>query len=108
MLNVTRARGVPLGSVLRRTPFFLYTNALLTSISSGTVFMYADDTTVYCISDMVDNAITSLNDVLSEFNNWGLENSLTPHSAKCEATLLQRKLYIGSLNSVVVGKERIE
>ena len=37
-----------------------------------------------------------------------LENSLTPHSAKCEAMLLMRKPHIGPLNSVTIGEDRIE
>ena len=45
---------------------------------------------------------------LSELNSWCLENSLTPHSTKCEAMLLMRKPYIGPLISVTIGEERIE
>ena len=37
--------------------------------------------------DPVDNTVTSWNRALSELNSWCLENSLTPHSAECEATL---------------------
>ena len=70
--------------------------------------MYADDTTVYCIGDTVDNTVTSLNKALSELNNWCLVNSLTPHSAKCEATLLMRKPHIGPLIFVIIGEDRIE
>ena len=70
--------------------------------------MYWDDTTVYCIGDTVDNTVTSLNKALSELNSWCLENSLTPHSVKCEVMLLMRKPHIGSLNSVSVGEDRIE
>jgi len=39
-----------------------------------------DDTTVYCIGDTVDSAVTSLNRALSELNRWCLENSSTPYS----------------------------
>jgi len=88
--------------------FALYTNDLPNSVFSGTVFMYADDTTVYCIRDTVDSAVTSLNRALSELNRWCQENSLTPHSAKCEAMVLMRKPYIGPLNSVIIGEDRIE
>ena len=86
----------------------LYTNDLPSAVTSGSVFMYADDTTAYCIGDTVDNTVTSLNKALSELNSWCLENSLTPHSAKCEAMLLMRKLHIGPLNAVTIGKDRIE
>ena len=100
--------GIPQGSVLGPTLFALYTNDLPSAITSGSVFMYADDTTVYCIGDTVDNTGTSLNKALSELNSWCLENSLTPHSAKCEAMLLMRKPHIGPLNSVTIGEDRIE
>ena len=70
--------------------------------------MYADDTTVYCIGDTVDCAVASLNKALSELNNWCQVNSLTPHSAKCEAMLLMRKPHIGPLNSVIIGDYRID
>ena len=70
--------------------------------------MYADDTTVYCIGDTVDNTVTSLNKALSELNSWCLENSLTPHLAKCEAILLMRKRHSGPLNSVTIGEDRSE
>ena len=63
---------------------------------------------VYCIGDTVDNTVTSLNKALSELNSLCLENSLTPHSAKCEAMLLMRKPHIGPLNSVTIGEDRIE
>lgn len=50
--------------------------------------MHAYDTTVYSIGETADNTVTSLNKALSELNSWCIENSLTPHSAKCEAMLL--------------------
>ena len=106
VLNVTCR--IPQGSVLGPTLFALYTNDLPSAVTSGSVFMYADDTTVYCIGDTVDNTVTSLNKALSELNSWCLENSLTPHSAKCEAMLLMRKQHIGPLNSVTIGEDRIE
>ena len=106
MSNVTC--GIPQGSVLGLTLFALYANDLPNSVFSGTVFMYSDDTAVYCIEDTVDSTVTSLNRALSELNGWYLENSLTPHSAKCEAMLLMRKPYIGPLNSVTIGEDRIE
>ena len=87
VLNVTY--GIPQGSVLGATLFALYTNDLPSAVNCGSIFMYVDDT-VYCIGDTVDNNVTSLNRALSGLNSWCLENSLTPHSAKCEAMLLMR------------------
>ena len=106
VLNVTC--GIPPGSELGPTLFALYTNDLPSAVTSASIFMYADDTTVYCIGDTVDNTVTSLNRALSELNSWCLENSLTPHSATCEAMLLTRKPHIGPLISVSIGEARIE
>ena len=39
---------------------------------------------------------------------WCLDNSLTPHSAKCGAMLLMRKPHIGQPKSVTIGEDRIE
>ena len=94
------------GSVLGPTLFTLYTNDLPSAVTSGSIFIYADDTTVYCTGDTIDNTVTSLNRALSELNSRCLENSLTPHSAKCEAKLLTRKPHIGPLNSVTIGEAR--
>ena len=53
--------------------------------------MHVYDTTIYCIGDTADNTVASLNKALSELNRWCLENSFTPHSAKCEAMLYDEK-----------------
>ena len=82
VLNVTC--GIPQGSERGPTLFALYTNDLPSAVTSGSVFMYADVSTVYCIGDTVNNTVTSLNKALSELNSWCQENSLTPHSAKAK------------------------
>ena len=75
MLNVTC--GILQGSVLGPTLFALYTNDPTRAVTSGSIFMYADDTTVYCLGDTVDSTVISLDRALSELYSWCLENSLT-------------------------------
>ena len=49
--------GLPQGSVLGRQPtlFTLFTNDLLPFVRSGSLYMFADDTTVFCIGDTAES-----------------------------------------------------
>lgn len=41
--------GIPQGSVLGLTLFTLFTNNLPSSVVSGSLYMYTDNTMIYCI-----------------------------------------------------------
>ena len=56
--------GVPQGSLLGPRLYTIYVNDLPNSITSGDVFMYADDTTLYCVGKNFDQVCSQLNNIL--------------------------------------------
>ena len=104
-LNVTC--GIPQGSVLGPCLFSLYTNDIPEAVTSGNLYLYADDTTVYCIGSTVDEACNLLNNALNELNKWCMTNSLTPHSSKCEVMLFHRGSFTCPFPLITIGNVNI-
>ena len=100
--------GIPQGSVLGPTLFSLYTSDLPDAVNSGTVYMYADDTTLYCIGDSIDVVSAEINIALKELENWCEKNLLVPHPKKCEAMILHRGAFIGPLQGLKLGSHVIK
>ena len=75
---------IPQGSLLGPTPFTLHTNDSPSSARSGKTYLFADDTTIYCVADNGAQAIHQLNKALKEPYSWCLSNRLTPHPIKTE------------------------
>lgn len=98
--NAKVTAGIPQGNVLGPTLFTLYTSDLPGAIKSATFYMYADDTTIFCIGDSVDEVIVKLNKALEELVTWCKQNSLVPHPKKCEGMILKRKKFTGPLPSL--------
>ena len=99
---------IPQGSVLGPTLFTLFTNDLSPSVRSGSLYMFADDTTVFCIGDTADEAIVKLNRALQEVYDWCGGNQLTPHPGKSEAMLLCRRNPMGPIAPVFLGDSCIK
>ena len=95
--------GIPQGSVLGPTLFTVFTNDLPSSVQLGSLYMFADDTTVFCIGDSADMAITQLNKALQEVYIWCLDNQLTPHPGKSEAMLLSVGNPMGPIALAFIG-----
>ena len=73
-------------SLLGPRLYTIYVNDLPDHIDSGDLYMYADDTTVYCIGPTVDLVMSSLNKTMEQVLMWSVRNQLTIHPIKTEAT----------------------
>jgi len=62
--------GVPQGSILRPLLFIMYINDL-PSIVSSLIYMFADDTNIFCIIRDVDDYLTLQND-LDSLYRWSI------------------------------------
>jgi len=82
--------GVPQGSLLGSRLYTIYVNDLPDHTDSRDIFMYADDTTVYCIGPNVDQVISSLNETMKQVLMWSVKNRLTIHPIKTEAMILKK------------------
>ena len=64
--------------------------------------MYADDATIYCIGDSVDEVVVKLNMALADLITRCKQNSLIRDPKKCEGMILKRKKFIEPLASLVL------
>ena len=94
---------IPQGSVLGPTLFALYTNDLQSLVPSGETYLFADDTTIYCVAENGDQVIHQLNKALKELYSWCLNNRLTPHPKKSEVMLLSKTNIVGPTAPVIIG-----
>jgi len=95
--------GVSQGSLLGPRLYNIYVNDLPDHTDSGDLYMYADDTTVYCIGPNVNQVISSLNETMKQVLMWSVNNRLTIHPIKTEAMILKKSAFVGPLRPLHFG-----
>ena len=95
--------GIPQGSVLNPTLFTIFSNDLPSAVRSGSLFMYADDTSIFCIGQSMDLAIALLNKALQGVYRWCQVNRLTPHPGKSEVMIISKKTIMSPLPPLLLG-----
>ena len=100
--------GVPQGSVLGPTLFSLFTNDFPKSGRSAETYLYADDTTLYCVTETIDPLINKHNNALAGLKKWCENNLLVPHPEKCKAVIMQqREPFLASIQPLRLGNNTI-
>ena len=99
--------GIPQGSVLGPTLFSLFVNDLPSNVKSGSVYLFADDITIYCIKRTAGEAVAQLDKALDELYDWCILNRLTPHPEKSEAMLICKTRATGPMAPIHIGTDAI-
>ncbi|XP_068759670.1 fibronectin type III domain-containing protein-like [Montipora capricornis] len=99
--------GIPQGSLLGPRLYTIYVNDLPNAITSGDVFMYADDTTLYCVGKNFDQVCSQLNNILEQLLLWSTMNKLCIHPVKSEVMILSKTGFIGPVPPIYFGNNFI-
>ena len=99
--------GVPQGSLLGPRFYSIYSNDLPEATTNASVEMFADDTTVFCIGNTVDEVLSKIQEAIADLNKWAKDNFMTIHPAKTELMLLSKSQFIGPLQKICLGQKEL-
>lgn len=105
---VTVRFGVPQGSILGPMLFSIFVQDLAESIMSGEPYLFGDDTTIYTISENIDDIIHTLQSILDQVYTWCLSNRLVTHDSKSEAMIISNQTFTVPLPRLRYGDCNIE
>lgn len=94
--------------MLGPTLFSLLVTIYPPSVKSGSVYLFADDITIYCIKQTADEAVAQLDKALDELYKWCILNRLTPHPQKSEAMLICKTKMRQWRQSTYIGTDAIK
>ena len=99
---------MPQGSLFGPRFFSIYVNDLASSITTGELHLYADDTTAYVIGNSVEDVTELLNVLSGEITDWCSQNRMTLHPDKSEVMIIRKNMFIGPLLPVRSGNMMIK
>ena len=98
--------GVPQGSILGLILFLIYVNDINKSNQDAMYTKFADDTTVLTSGNTLEEAVSKMNQTLSDIGTWFKRNKLCLNPSKTRCMIFNHKTEVTNL--VKIGDKYIE
>ena len=100
---------MPQRSLLDLRLYSIYSNYLpgARTNASNSVEIFADDTTVFCTGNTVDEVLLKIQKAIADLNKWAKDNFMTINPAKTELMLLSKSKFDGPLQNICLGPNEL-